>query len=531
MNFNNFKAISGKMLFVIAFIEGVSVLGIELLGGKIISSYYGSSHVTWTIVLGVTLFALAVGYYLGGVLSTKKDSKGILFNCFVLSALLIGIVLISANRIFVYTSELDFYKGLVISSILIISPPLIAIGSTTSILIQLLNQNSIFSGRAAGKIYAFSTLGGILSTLIIGFIIIPTFGVSLPLLFISLLLLLTAFFLLYTSPKKRILLISLGLYALMFTISYQNLNKKKSKSLKILYESEGVLGQIKVLDSEPGAMPFPTRRLLINGIPQTYIVNQPTAYSLWNYPHFIAAFSTLKKESSSVLLIGFGGGSVARELRQLKFNFEVVELDERIIPLAKKYFYFDTDKIKYTIDDARHFIRKSQKKFDLIIYDVLSGEVQPNYVFTIESLKELKKVLNPNAIIIINYQGILNDPSDKAFYALYKTFQVAGFSSYYWATNPNAFDDIVFVISPEEINFEKIQKNTLNECCKASHVINNFLKNPATSTKTSLTNVEVLTDDKPILDRLNHNAMLNWRKIMLKDITNIELDEGISIFK
>lgn len=523
--------ISSPFILLAAFIEGFSVLGIELLVGKIISSYYGASYTTWTIVLGLTLFFLAIGYYFGGYLSFKKNLKGILFNCFLISGLLICLTLIFANRIFVYTSEMNFYYGLILTSIILIGSPIIAIGTTTSILIQLLNQNSIFSGRASGKIYAFSTLGGILSTLVIGFIIIPTFGVSLPLLIISLILLLTAFFLLYTPPQRRIFLISLGLYALMFTISYQNLNKKKSKSFKISHESEGVLGQLKVLDNKSSAMPFPTRRLLINGIPQTYIVNQPTAYSLWHYPHLIGAFSTLKKESSSVLLIGFGGGSLARELKQLKFNFEVVELDERIIPLAKKYFYFDTDKIKYTIDDARHFIRKSEKKFDLIIYDVLSGEVQPNYVFTIESLKELKKVLNPNALIIINYQGILNDSGDKAFYALYKTFQTAGFYSYYWATNPSAFDDIVFVISREPVDFSKINQNGLNECCKASPVVKSFLKNPASIVKTSLDNVQALTDDKPILDQLNHNAMLHWRKVMLKDITNLELEEGISIFK
>jgi spermidine synthase len=110
----------------------------------------------------------------------------------------------------------------------------------------------------------------------------------------------------------------------------------------------------------------------------------------------------------------------------------------------KKYFYFDTDKINYTIDDARHFIKRTKKKYDLIIYDVLSGEAQPNYVFTKESLEELKSALNPGAVIIINYQGVLNDPEDKAFSSLYKTFEVSGYNTYYWATDPGIFDDIIF---------------------------------------------------------------------------------------
>lgn len=531
MNSGNPTPISVKIILLIAFLEGFSVMAVELLGGKILSSYFGASHIMWIVILGITMLSLAIGYYIGGKISEKGNLRNALFNIMILVGVLVGFMVITANSIFSFFSNSNIYLGLIFSSLLLILPSLLCLGSITSILIQSINQDIGNSGNSSGKIYGFSTLGGIAGTFIIGFFVIPAIGVGYPLLLVSLLLLICAFAFLFSKAKKIIGMAAIVVYVVSFSIAKKNLEKKKSDFFKITYESEGVLGQIKVLDGKVLNQPYPTRRLLINGIPQTYIVNEASAYSLWLYPHFISTYATMKDSSSSVLLIGFGGGSVARELKNLKFNFEVVELDKRIMMLAKKYFYFDTDKINYTIDDARHFIKKTNKKYDLIIYDVLSGEAQPNYVFTSESLKELKTVLNPGAMIIINYQGILNDPEDKAFLSLYKTFENSGFNTYYWATNPDAFDDIVFVISPDPVDFKRIDEKRLNDCCKSSHAIGQFLKKPASKVSSSLENIELLTDDKPILDQLNRNAMLNWRQTMLKDITKAELDAGVSIFK
>jgi predicted membrane-bound spermidine synthase len=524
--------LSPKKMLLIAFLEGFAVLGVEILGGKILSSYFGSSYIMWTVVLGITMFSLAIGYYLGGIISQKKDLSGILFNIMLAGGVLIGLMIVLSNGIFAFFSESEIYRSLIISSLLLIAPPLICIGSITSILIQIMNLSSGKAGNSSGKIYGYSTLGGITATFLIGYFIIPSFGVSYPLFVISLIMIFFAFLFFYSKQKRNFAIGGLIVFVICFGLARQKLEKKKSKYFKITYESEGILGQLKVLDSKTPDKPFPTRRLLINGIPQTYIVNEPTAYSLWRYPHFISAYASMKPASSSVLLIGLGGGSVARELKTQKFNLDVVEIDERILPLAKKYFYYKTDNSEYIVDDARHYVKRTKKKYDIVIYDVLSGEAQPNHVFTMESMDELKKILNPGGFVIVNYPGIVNDSRDIAFKALYKTFETSGFNVHYWATNPEAFDDIVFIISLDHPDFSKIVREHLNECCQALPLITEFLKNPS-SQQAAVTreNIEVLHDDKPVLDHLNGNAMLNWRKIMSKEVTNAELEEGISIFK
>lgn len=525
------KKVGSNTIFLVAFIEGMAVLAIELLGGKIISSYFGTSYTAWTAVLGITLLALTAGYYIGGMLSARKDLPSILFKCLVLASVFIALMLTLAHWSFDLTSIDSFYTGLILSSIIILAPPLVVTGCITSILIQLMEPDADASGKYSGRIYGISTLGGITAVFVFGFFIIPKWGVTWPLLTVALLLMVTAFITVYTPEKKRFALIAAAAFVLMAGISAKGPGRKKSKSFNVVYESEGVLGQLKVLDYKPPAKSFWTRRLLINGIPQTFILNSPEAYSFWRYSHFIAGFATLKDPSSPALLIGLGGGSVARELKKMNFNFDVVELDERIVPLAKKYFYLDTDKMPCYIDDARHFIRQSKKKYDLVVIDVLSGEVQPNYVFTREALSEMKNILNPNSLVVINYQGILNDKEDKAFPALYKTFKASGFHTYYWATDPNVFDDIIFVISQQPVDFTKIEFAKLNDCCRTLPLIKDFLRKPVADETRTFEEVNVLTDDKPVLDQLNQKASIHWRKVMLKDITRPEREEGISLFK
>lgn len=124
------------------------------------------------------------------------------------------------------------------------------------------------------------------------------------------------------------------------------------------------------------------RGLFLNGIKQTNteVGNEP--FSLWDYPHKISALSSIMPPGSQALLLGMGGGSIAFELTGIGFNLDIVELDERIPRIARKYFNYDPRKSNLIIDDARHYIRKSDKKYDLVIFDIVKGEAQPSYIFT-----------------------------------------------------------------------------------------------------------------------------------------------------
>jgi hypothetical protein len=55
-----------NLLLLVAFIEGGSVMAIELAGAKMVAPFYGTSLYVWASVLAVTLGGLTTDYFLGG---------------------------------------------------------------------------------------------------------------------------------------------------------------------------------------------------------------------------------------------------------------------------------------------------------------------------------------------------------------------------------------------------------------------------------------------------------------------------------
>ena len=62
-------------LFSIIFFTGAVVLSLELLASRILTPFFGVSLYIWTAILSVTLIFLAIGYQLGGWLTSKINFK------------------------------------------------------------------------------------------------------------------------------------------------------------------------------------------------------------------------------------------------------------------------------------------------------------------------------------------------------------------------------------------------------------------------------------------------------------------------
>lgn len=68
-----------RILSVIVFVVGLSVMVVEIIGARILAPYVGTSIIVWTSLIGVILGSLSVGYYLGGKLADKNPRFDTLF--------------------------------------------------------------------------------------------------------------------------------------------------------------------------------------------------------------------------------------------------------------------------------------------------------------------------------------------------------------------------------------------------------------------------------------------------------------------
>lgn len=172
-------AVASKWVYyTVAFFSGGSVMACELLGAKMIAPYYGTSLYVWTAVLGNTLGGLTAGYFLGGTISAKYPNNKTLLVIILLASLFMGIMPLTSKTIMEATLELDIRTGSTVSCLFFLFPPLACFGMVSPVIIRLITDKISKVGKYAGTVYAVSTVGGIITTFLFGFYIIPYWGLQ-----------------------------------------------------------------------------------------------------------------------------------------------------------------------------------------------------------------------------------------------------------------------------------------------------------------------------------------------------------------
>lgn len=513
---------------MLAFFEGAMVIVVELLGTKTIIPVLGNSLVIWTAIISVTIGFLCLGYYIGGRLSKKDKAISYLSKSLSLASVFIALIpVLSLKYLDTFLNDSLITSSLLIS-IFLIGPPILLLAISSPLIIQLLGEKILNSGKSAGYTYAISTLGGILSTLFIAYYLLPNYGLVLPLTVLAIVLFIV-------SGILKFSYFQLALTLILLLTSFKNLESEEETTIpsyqKIVAISEGLMGQLKVVDEFNPIEKLPYRMLLINGICQTKIVNNPEKVSAWTYIHQISMIASFKR-GGDALLLGMGGGTIASELQKLDCSLDAVDIDERMFDYAKKYFYFKPTKTKIFVDDARHFLRKSVKKYDVIILDLLNGESQPTNVFTYEGVRELKRNLNNNGICIMEFQELIHHSLVSK--SIINTFLDAGFKV---QINRNSnqegashIDDIIIVVSLNDLDFSKYDKSKLSASYKFLGPVAGALDNPFQKINTPYTNIDVFTDDKPVIDILNAKTIQTWRQNSNNTFSKKHLQDKLKIF-
>ena len=155
-------------------------MGIELLGGRILAPFFGSSVHIWGSIITVFMLSLSFGYLIGGKLSTKNASLT-RYGCIFLFA---GITVLpialwsemSMEAIFI--SIEDSRYGSLIASMALFFIPTIILGMISPYSVRLLVTDKDKSGQVAGRLYFVSTLGSALGTIITSFYFVLLFEVN-----------------------------------------------------------------------------------------------------------------------------------------------------------------------------------------------------------------------------------------------------------------------------------------------------------------------------------------------------------------
>ncbi len=161
-------------VLTLAFTSGFIIMSIEMLGGRILAPYFGSSIYVWGSIITVFMVALAVGYLTGGHLSLMQPrlSK---YGFFFVAAAITAVPTIAfgdAMMDWVFLRLEDPRYGSLVAATLLFFIPTAILGMIAPYSVRLLVEESHHSGRIAGGLYFVSTLGSALGTLFTSFYLV-----------------------------------------------------------------------------------------------------------------------------------------------------------------------------------------------------------------------------------------------------------------------------------------------------------------------------------------------------------------------
>lgn len=202
------------VLMVLVFVCGWAVMSLEILGGRILTPFFGSDIYVWGSVIGVFLLSLSIGYFVGGKLSRRSPRPVTLSVVIVAAAVLVALLTRLHekvnNAVFDWlvaeTLGGERWGSLVAATILFLLPTTL-LGMVSPYAVRLATTEVCSVGERAGVLYAVSTVGSVLGCFMTAFYLILWFHMDTILLLTSGLLVAVAlmfprFYRLSSLPEK-----------------------------------------------------------------------------------------------------------------------------------------------------------------------------------------------------------------------------------------------------------------------------------------------------------------------------------------
>lgn len=167
-------------IYLLAFVGGFVIMSLELLGGRILAPYFGSSIYVWGSIITVFMLSLSLGYLFGGRLSLHSPSLGRFGRIFLAAAVLLYPLVYFAEpaMVFIFERVEDPRYGSLLAASLLFILPTVILGIISPYSVRLLVESTHHSGEVAGRLYFVSTMGSALGTLATSFYFVLWFEIN-----------------------------------------------------------------------------------------------------------------------------------------------------------------------------------------------------------------------------------------------------------------------------------------------------------------------------------------------------------------
>jgi spermidine synthase len=389
-----------RFLLLLVFVVGTASLGAEIAAARLMAPFFGASTIVWANTIGVVLVALSAGYWLGGKLGDRYPHLRGLCLTIIAAAALLAVVPFAARPFFeVSTDALEeisagAFVGSLVGVLFLIAIPVILLGTCSPWAIRLAVPDVEHSGRTAGRLYALSTVGSLLGTMLAALVLIPFVGTQRTFLIFAVALALVA----AAGLGWRYLAIPA---ALAGVIAVPVGTVKATEGEEVLFEGETEEQYIRVVEEEDG-----DRLLELNEGQAVHSLYRPGSYltgDVWD-GYLVLPFAGRDDPPSRLAILGNAAGTTARAYGRYFPETEVdgVEIDAKLTELGERYFDLDNPRLEVFHEDARPWLEDSDGGYDVIMVDAYRQPYIPFYLATREFFELARDRLAPGGVVIVN---------------------------------------------------------------------------------------------------------------------------------
>jgi predicted membrane-bound spermidine synthase len=401
---------------LLVFTVGTGSLGAEIAAVRLLAPYFGASTIVWANTIGIVLVALSVGYWLGGRLADRHPNMRALCMTALAAAVLLAAVPFVADPLLdVAVDALDeisagAFIGSLLAVLVLVAIPVLLLGTVSPWAIRLGVQSVEEAGTVAGRLYALSTAGSLVGTLLSALLLIPLVGTRRTFLIFALAIAVVA--VLGLRPVRRWALAP-ALIALLIALPVGTLKAKTEDGGRVIHEAETEYQYARVVEYPDG-----TRTLELNeGQAQHSICEaecdagprgprRPSSVltgDVWD-GHLVDHFAGRSTPPRRVAILGNAAGTTSRAYEQFFPSTRVdgVEIDAELSEIGRRWFDMNNPRLHLYHEDARPFLRRIDARYDVISVDAYRQPYIPFYLTTVEFFETVRDRLAPGGVLIVN---------------------------------------------------------------------------------------------------------------------------------
>jgi spermidine synthase len=461
ITFSPKPSIVKSYIFIISFLfflSGFVGLGNEILLIRYLSLLVRNTVYTYTLALTIVLAGIVLGSFLISIFGDKISRRALVFGVvqICIGVCVLGVLTAPTSWWAEVIDTPNFYVRLWVFMLILLVPAILS-GISFPLAIRMVVSEPKLAGVGVGRMSALNTFGGILGSLVMGFIALPMIGIQSSLVIItgmSLFIGLCALVLLERNVKVFIRLGVIAAGAVVWVgIGFFSNTKLPADYLGLRYElvdfREGINSTLSIVRKD-GQVQLHIDRLW-QGVNQKH--------------HQIMAAHVpmlLHEEPREVLVIGLGVGQTAS--RFLMYDIErldCIDIESELVELIRTYFnsdWIDDERCHLIIEDGRNYITHTERKYDIISIEV--GQVfRPGLssFYTVDFYERARKKLKENGIICQFAPIDFFNPEE--YRAVVRSFTEVFPSSILWY---NRAEFLLLGFSSEQVNLQLSELDLLS---------------------------------------------------------------------